>query len=189
MPESTTSSCSVETCENFPKIKGFCSFHYYRQVKGIPVDLQVPIYPEFCTVDGCSKPHRSLGLCSAHYQRYRNGHDLSAPLRYAHSTEPCSVQGCKALHYGKGFCQKHAAINRKYGLNAEQIFALPTSCQICSSTKHLHIDHDHACCPAQTSCGRCVRGVLCKKCNTMLGMAEDNPSVLRAAIRYLEGDK
>jgi hypothetical protein len=34
------------------------------------------------------------------------------------------------------------------------------------------IDHDHACCPGSSSCGRCVRGVVCSRCNTNLAHFE-----------------
>lgn len=41
------------------------------------------------------------------------------------------------------------------------------------------VDHDH-------KTGR-VRGFLCQRCNVVLGMAGDDPGVLRSAIRYLSG--
>ena len=44
--------------------------------------------------------------------------------------------------------------------------------------KSLHVDHDHR--------TRTVRGLLCTKCNTILGMSGDDVLVLRSAIRYLE---
>jgi hypothetical protein len=49
-----------------------------------------------------------------------------------------------------------------------------------------HIDHDHACCPGQKSCGKCVRGLLCRSCNVALGCAKDDPATLRALANYLE---
>ena len=57
-------------------------------------------------------------------------------------------------------------------------------CQCCkaplsiSLAKQVHIDHCH-----KTGM---VRGILCQQCNLLLGLANDDPSILRACIRYLE---
>lgn len=50
---------------------------------------------------------------------------------------------------------------------------------------HWYVDHDHRCCPKGKSCGDCRRGILCRECNLMLGLARDNPEVLSKAIEYL----
>jgi Recombination endonuclease VII len=47
------------------------------------------------------------------------------------------------------------------------------------------IDHDHTCCDNNKSCGKCVRGLLCRDCNLMLGHAKDKESTLANAIEYL----
>lgn len=44
--------------------------------------------------------------------------------------------------------------------------------------RRLAVDHDH-----ETGV---VRGLLCAKCNAMLGAVEDSPETLRRAIQYLE---
>jgi len=51
-------------------------------------------------------------------------------------------------------------------------------CALCATVpekRRLHVDHDHACCPCvgtRYTCGDCVRGLLCDKCNTRLGYLE-----------------
>jgi hypothetical protein len=56
------------------------------------------------------------------------------------------------------------------------------------------VDHDHRCCVGGVSkCGRCVRGVLCSRCNTVIGMLEEDPGLARAVASHViklrgEGD-
>lgn len=50
----------------------------------------------------------------------------------------------------------------------------------------LQVDHDHACCPGDKSCGQCVRRLLCWRCNTTIGRVNDNPALLQAMIDYLK---
>ena len=63
---------------------------------------------------------------------------------------------------------------------------MPT-CTKCSEQKN--VDHDHDCCPGQSSCGKCIRGLLCLTCNRALGLLKDDPMRVRAAADYLENTK
>lgn len=53
------------------------------------------------------------------------------------------------------------------------------------TVRRLAVDHDRSCCPFNGSCGKCVRGLLCRACNQGLGQFEDNPSALARAVAYL----
>lgn len=63
------------------------------------------------------------------------------------------------------------------------------ACLICErkfeTRTDVKIDHSHACCPGERSCGRCVRGALCDLCNRGLGYFSDNARTLDAAAKYL----
>jgi hypothetical protein len=64
-------------------------------------------------------------------------------------------------------------------------------CKICGGKedKRLSVDHDHSCCPGKETCGNCIRGLLCSYCNKTLGMAKDDPKILKKMIQYLESFK
>ena len=61
-------------------------------------------------------------------------------------------------------------------------------CLICTEQLRIPVvDHDHACCPEQTSsCGKCVRGLICHNCNRGLGSFKDDIARLKSSIAYLE---
>lgn len=45
------------------------------------------------------------------------------------------------------------------------------ACGTPSKFERLRVDHDHACCPGNYSCGRCIRGLLCHGCNVKDALA------------------
>ena len=56
-------------------------------------------------------------------------------------------------------------------------------CGICGLPGELQIDHDHRHCPGRYGCPRCVRGLLCPRCNGLLGQFGDG--ILPRVVAYL----
>jgi hypothetical protein len=115
----------------------------------------------------------------------------------------CQMPGCtesKLRGRGHRYCTQHNAEGpqresvqvvrrkreREFGLTHEEFLALHRTqggvCAICGNgndgPRQLSIDHDHV--------TGAVRGLLCDRCNPMLGYARDNTAVLEAAIEYLK---
>lgn len=92
--------------------------------------------------------------------------------------KPCA----RAVNKEKAARQKNYL--KKYGMTAadlERMLVLPNGlCVVCQKPfkKTPHVDHCH-------ETGK-VRGLLCYKCNTLLGNAGDDPAVLKRAAEYLE---
>lgn len=95
---------------------------------------------------------------------------------------------CRTCHAARYETIKWAKIEQDWKLTREQWEALAKDgCMICGfKGKRLAVDHDHSCCPGKTSCGRCVRGILCFQHNIGLGYFQDNPETLQKAQKYLE---
>lgn len=96
-------------------------------------------------------------------------------------------KGCVATyHRTPDRLQRHRDDRRhyKYGLSSEAFDQLVSAqggrCAIedCLGPAE-HVDHDHACCPGEITCGRCVRAILCRSCNQRLGKADDDVALLR----------
>ncbi len=111
-------------------------------------------------------PHRGP-RCATHWRKYRKG-----AKQAAHATYVQRQYGLDEGDYGKLYEAQNGV------------------CAICQrangATRKLSVDHDHKCCSGGVSCGYCVRGLLCRPCNDMLGHARDSWEFFARAIRYLQ---
>lgn len=114
-------------------------------------------------------------------------------------TRPAPFPGprCATHDRAKRQATKLAAAGRRvektYGLTPDEYEALYRAqggvCFVCrratGATKRLAVDHDHGCCPGPTSCGECVRGLLCLICNRTMGHYRDSAETAQRAADYL----
>lgn len=201
--------CSFEGCDEKTKGLGLCAGHYSQHRNGKPLTpLRKRREPGVgCETPGCDNLAYRGGYCSACYQRIAT-FGTAAPEeitcincgkglgRFRGLSEKPLCGGCK--HLWRQFHPEENKVLRRreraklYGLTVEQMDALLARgrCDLCGCTEprgrgDWHIDHDHSCCPRLPACGKCVRGLLCFPCNQHIGYWKDDPSRLRAVIRYL----
>lgn len=130
-----------------------------------------------CSFSECDAYAFSKGLCVGHYQQQYKGRELT-PLRKTKDRLPlkeCSVSRCsRIVRSSQGLCGSHAGVARKFSLRVAEILELLSkNCTACGSSERLCIDHDHSCCSTYPTCGKCTRGVLCQRCNVLLGYLEN----------------
>lgn len=90
-------------------------------------------------------------------------------------------------------CDRAIERNLRYGLSEDRYLEMYEDqngkCAICKQDddegKSLCVDHDHSCCPGRTSCGKCVRALICGRCNKALGIVKDDIAVLEEMTNYL----
>ena len=81
---------------------------------------------------------------------------------------------------------------RRYNVSEDQVERMleeqDGQCAICKTEldDKFSIDHDHSCCSEKgMSCGKCVRGLLCRTCNSGIGLLQDSVDILENAIAYI----
>lgn len=180
-------TCSVGGCSNSGGIvRGMCQLHYKRvKNTGHPFPL-VHYYSDGDPAKWCSR-------CKSYKQVDEFYLDKSNGSGYAALCRECSTK----IRTKNSAQDRITAIAKRYSITADQYESMleaqdgkcaNTGCRTDTPGGHgtWHIDHNHACCPPGGSCGECVRGLLCARCNTGLGMFGDSVGKLQGAIEYLK---
>ncbi|MGW3992195.1 endonuclease VII domain-containing protein [Amycolatopsis sp. NPDC004772] len=123
----------------------------------------------------------------------KDGVTTVRPTPYGGPRTPLCVTHHRARRKATRERARASRLERVYSISAEAYATLyeaqggqcALGCGATGKTKALAVDHDHSCCPGSTSCGKCVRGLLCGPCNVLLGRFRDSPDPFRRAIEYL----
>lgn len=174
--------CAADNCSYKARARGYCRKHRELSIKAAALDAS----PRVCIVDKCNKVHSARGYCQAHYQQVRNGIEPKAFVECLH----CGLPIRENKYYKKLHTECVQAreddmrYRKKFGIGLDEYDRLFNAqngvCAICKEqdTQKLAIDHDH-------KTGD-VRGLLCRACNTGIGLLKDDAQLLKSAIDYLQ---
>lgn len=116
------------------------------------------------------------------------GEDIRS--RRAHARWCSSKCASIAFRMANPTFQRGYQLKTSYGITVEEFNRMLSSqngkCALCKEVEvgagpakgQWNVDHDHA--------TGAVRGILCSPCNIGIGLLKDSPTLLRAAIQYLE---
>lgn len=144
-----------------------------------------------CSIDGCDRSYYTKGYCRRHYARVlrTGGTDRTNKIYDKERVYITSDGYSYALEYIKRYNLKYT-----YNLSLEKYNEMiEDGCYVCKGKGDitLHVDHDHNCCSGSRSCGDCVRGILCHRCNVAVdkyeqGILRDNYPLLNEIATYLK---
>lgn len=177
----------VEPCEYGPCDRrefrgGYCEPHYLQRSRGQelrPIAARKPGgLPSACLRDADgNKRCWACGGWLPEEEFYRSSREADGLTG--------SCRSCYAQRARRSTCERYGLTEGEYDALLEQQGGVCAICRKPCERGCLSIDHDHRCCPGDRSCGKCVRGLLCRRCNQGLGNFHDDQAALLAAVAYL----
>lgn len=176
--------CAIEGCSRCAPAgkRGWCLLHYTRWSKHGDVGEAAPRIwePPRAPADG----HRWCTTCRAELPLKDFQRDRNAPDGISRACRDCIRDRRIAEFYGISGEQYRALLDGQGGVC--QICRKPeTAAHQMGTLRRLAVDHDHKCCPGQKSCGKCVRGLLCSRCNSAIGFVDEDLAVIERMAVYL----
>lgn len=171
-----------ESCTRKVYARGLCNSHYvYHRKHGTIDSVALPSMQPISSKHTMSNvdPTKGTGICSVcgPVECYKRPEENAWRCREKRRTsERQRNKPSRYYPYGDGKTIP-PDVHRK--ARAELEAAQANQCAICGvNTVNLNLDHCH-------ETGK-IRGLLCRPCNTGLGMFRDNVEVLGSAMAYLE---
>jgi hypothetical protein len=171
-------TCGVSGCSRQHYAKGWCSPHWRRwRQTGNPGPAEIAGRGRSgCAFAGCIEQHSAKGWCATHYAQSKRAPQMTA-ISYRNGPAPTRT----------------LALRSRYGITPDEYDKMLADqggvCAICGEVdaagRALHVDHRHGCCGPNRACKKCIRALLCGRCNTGIGQFRESPDLLHRAIAYL----
>ncbi|MGW9426659.1 endonuclease domain-containing protein [Streptomyces decoyicus] len=151
-------SCRVDFCIRTESAKGYCAAHYKQVAAG----------NEPTRIRARRTAQEVARMRASGYGRCYECEEVVAVERFRTSGGTGLSGVCNDCQNIRTRLARFKMTKHDY----DELLAFQGGkCAVCTSDEPLgkydewHIDHNHACCPRGTTCGECVRGILCSECN------------------------
>lgn len=105
---------------------------------------------------------------------------------YEHRCKECKIAVNRASYLRNKDAIRYRGVKRRYKIDEDAYLEMISNgCEVCGSFENLCIDHDHKCCDTNITCGKCIRGILCKRCNIAEGLYKNDPHFIQNLIKYM----
>lgn len=166
----TKKLCLEEACENNSSSRGLCRKHYMWHRNHGTLEQFGGVIVRHCLSDIDTEAKTgTCSVCGQGQRLYLSGTQWKCIVKRRHNG---------ALSFGDGQRLQRKVIKESYDRLVVEQSGLCACCgKPCSVNSILSVDHCH-------ETGK-IRGLLCNKCNTGMGLLGDSIEGLQAAIDYL----
>lgn len=161
-----TKSCSYRGCGRPASGHGLCQAHNWQRRQGQELRPIAERQAYRGSVERDAVGRKQCARCREWLAVSAFGADASKADGLVQWCRPCAAKYKTEWRYGL-----------ERGQLDVMLAAQSDACAICSAPfagGRYYVDHDHQCCPGKRSCGKCVRGLLCNRCNIVAGYLDQN---------------